>query len=114
MPLPTVVPPEFGQTILTVDRDAVTIGLSFDCHRYTVCALAVVERSGGPLPRAGRRPVRLQNGVVGWYGEHACAANCKGSATLDFERDGVSYTISVKAGTEREAVIIANGLRTER
>lgn len=111
MLLPTVVPPEFGHTILTVGRDAVTIGLISDCHRYTVCALAVVERAGGPLSRVGRRPVRLQNGIVGWYEDHACAANCEGSATLVFERAGARYTISIKAGTEREAVIIANGLR---
>ncbi len=113
MLLPTVVPPEFGHTILTVDRDAVTIGLSSDCHRYTVCTLAVVERSGGPFSRVGRRPVHLEHGIVGWYEEHACAANCEGSATLVFERDGVRYTVSIKAGTEREAVIIANGLRAE-
>jgi hypothetical protein len=56
--LPTVVPPEFGHTTLTVDRDGsgyhVTIGLSSDCHAYTACALAIVEGSVGSLSRSGR------------------------------------------------------------
>jgi len=116
--LPTAIPTAFGQTVLTVDRSrgsyTATIGAVADCHASTACTFATVDGEAGHVNRRGRRAVGLANGTTAWFEEHACGANCAGSATLVFQRAGSRYTIAVKAGTLAQTVQIANGLRAKQ
>lgn len=99
---------------VTVDRAGSTYSATIgepDCHGSTACAFATVAGERGHLDKTGRRSVVLKNGTTAWFEEHRCGANCAGSATLVFERAGMLYTISVKAGTLSDTVTLANGLR---
>ena len=118
--LPTVVPPEFGRTYTTVDRlgdnYSATISPIRVCHdEAPPCTFASVDgENRKALDTRGRRKVRLKNGTIGYFESHRCGANCAGSATLVFERGGNLYTVAVKAGTLRDTVQIADGLRPDR
>lgn len=117
--LPSAMPPDFGHVVLTIDKTPTSYSAIIspvpNCNGGSACTYASVEgEDGPPLDKRGRKAARLHNGTIAWFESHACGANCNGSATLVFKRNGSLYTVAVKAGTLPMAIVIANGLRPAR
>ena len=112
-------PPDFGHTVLTINKTPTSYSAIIspvpNCNGGSACTYASIEGNEGMrVDKRGRKPTRLKDGTIAWFESHRCGANCNGSATLVFGRNGTLYTVAVKSGTLPMAVTIANGLRKAR
>jgi hypothetical protein len=87
------------------------LGYAPDCNGGSACRLGTltaesVIRSTPKL--IGRRYV-LANGSNAYFVDFKCGANCS-DATLTWRRQGVQYTIGLKAGDRASLVRMANSL----
>ncbi len=120
--LPTYIPrqrPRGPRLYATVDDRGpysyfVDIGYMPDCRGATACRLGQV--TGGPeidtptifdYPRG--RQVRLRGGALALYYPYTCGASC-GDSVLVFQREGVVYTVGVKAGSLGDVLAMANSV----
>lgn len=116
--LPTNLSPRPHLYATLDDRNAfaydVNIGYTPDCHGMGACRYG--EVTGGPelntptifdYPRA--RHVRLHNGALGLYFPYTCGASC-GDSALVFQNDGIVYMVSIKAGSLRAVLAMANSV----
>jgi len=120
--LPTYIPrqdPKGLRLYATVDDRGlysylINIGFAPDCHGATACRLG--EVTGGPevdtptifdYPQG--RHVRLRGGALALYYPYTCGASC-GDSVLVFQREGVVYTVSLKAGALGDVLSMANSV----
>jgi hypothetical protein len=118
--LPTTVPRQHAagtQLSATVDDRTtwgylVDIGYTPHCGGANACRYGSV--TGGAeidtptifdYPRA--RHVRLKNGALALYFPYRCGASC-GDSVLVFQEEGFVYTVSLKAGSLRDILTMAN------
>ena len=53
------------------------------------------------------QPVALGDGIIGYFVEATCGANCS-DATLTWEQDGYRYTVGIKARDKADLIEMAN------
>ncbi|HEY9853960.1 MAG TPA: hypothetical protein V6D28_31110 [Leptolyngbyaceae cyanobacterium] len=90
----------------------ITFDYTADCQGATVCSIGSMEaeKSGRfitPLEGTTRtfKNIRLANEIKGVF-HNGCGAYC--TATVEWQKEDVLYRVSVKNGTESDAVQIAN------
>ena len=120
--LPTYIPrqdPKGPRLYATVDDHGlysylIDIGFTPDCHGGGACRFG--EVTGGPeidtptifdYPRG--RHVRLRGGALALYYPYTCGASC-GDSVLVFQREGVVYTVSLKAAALGDVLSMANSV----
>ena len=120
--LPTYLPrqnPKGLRLYATVDDQGlysylINIGFTPDCHGGGACRFG--EVTGGPevdtptifdYPRG--RHVQLRGGALALYYPYTCGASC-GDSVLVFQREGVVYTVSLKAGALSDVLSMANSV----
>jgi len=120
--LPTYIPrqdPKGPRLYATVDDRGlysylIDIGFTPDCHGGGACRFG--EVTGGPeidtptifdYPQG--RHVRLRGGALALYYPYTCGASC-GDSVLVFQREGVVYTVSLKAGVLGDVLSMVNSL----
>ncbi len=92
----------------------INVGFTPDCHGGGACRFG--EVTGGPeidtptvfdYPRG--RHVRLRGGALALYYPYTCGAS-RGDSVLVFQREGVVYTVSLKAGALGDVLSMANSV----
>ena len=84
----------------TPTRYFVQIAFSPDCSGGTACRWGgVTGKKVGPTPRrpAGK-PVKLTRGLIGYFVDSTCGANCSDSV-LTWDQGGYRYTVESKAAS---------------
>lgn len=86
--------------VAATGRYELQLAFTPDCSGGTACRYGVV--SGQAVGRnAGRmrgRTVKLARGIVGYFIDAECAANCSDS-TLSWQEGGYRYTVGIKAAS---------------
>ncbi|MEB3831735.1 hypothetical protein [Phormidium sp. CCY1219] len=91
------------------DRYQVILGYTPDCNGGTACRLGAIsgEAIAPDSPPLSGKPVRLDNGITGYFVAAVCGANCS-DATLTWEQNNARYTVGIKAGKGEKLVKMAN------
>jgi len=79
------------------------------------CHYGMIRGSSGTLiENEGRRvPVNLTDGIRGYFVGFTCGANCD-DAAIGWTQGGYHYSISLKAGSEKELIKVANSAITQQ
>jgi hypothetical protein len=93
----------------TPKKYEILLGYSPDCNGGTACRLGELfaEAVTSKTPRLSGKRVSLAKGVVGYFVDFKCGANCS-DATLSWRQQGVQYTIGLKAGDRASLIKMAN------
>jgi hypothetical protein len=99
-----------------VSSTTYVIDLSYtrDCHGANACRLGSVtggwtaETPGVLFTPTKGTPVKLHGGVAGVFYPFQCGASCGDSLLLWHNKRGIPYTVSVKGGSKRDTVSMAN------
>ncbi len=94
----------------TAERYSLVLGTSAGCSGATYCRLGTIAAekiTPDTIRRGGGQRVTLQGGVAGTYFENDCGANCPDN-TVEWEQDGVRYSVGIKSGRQEQLVQLAN------
>lgn len=90
-------------------RYELEIAFTPDCNGGGPCHFGSV--AGQVIKRGQRRPrgkpVKLARGIVGYFIDSTCGANCSDS-TLSWDQDGYRYSVGAKAGSAEHQIKVAN------
>jgi hypothetical protein len=93
----------------TPTRYFLQIAFSPDCSGGTACRWggATGERIGSQTERPTGKPIKLANGITGYFVDSTCGANCSDSV-LTWDQGGHRYTVESKAGSPEFLKKVAN------
>ncbi|MDQ6705939.1 MAG: hypothetical protein M3Z85_08230 [Acidobacteriota bacterium] len=84
----------------------IILGFTPDCNGGTACRIGTVSGSTSSRKLRGK-PVKLADGVTGYFLDAKCGANCSDS-TITWKQVGAVYSMGIKAGRLPELTKMAN------
>lgn len=114
--LPTYIPESDGPNPIyallesaTASNYEIVLAFTKDCTGGNACRLGGIaaEAITAKSPPHTGEAVSLANGILGYFTNATCGANCSDS-TLTWEQNGVRYTVAIKAGKVTTLVKMAN------
>jgi hypothetical protein len=86
---------------------SVLLAFTPDCSGASVCRIGSFSGSRAGQKKLHGKAVRLQKGITGRYTESECGANCSDSV-VSWREGPYLYSVGVKAGSQADAVALAN------
>ncbi|MFM7406642.1 MAG: hypothetical protein ACKO3K_08270 [Cuspidothrix sp.] len=95
----------------TKTKYEILLGFSPDCSGGTACCLGIIsgEAITKTTPKLTGKPVSLTKNITAYFTDFRCGANCS-DATLTWRKDGVQYTIGLKAGNRNSLIKMAKSV----
>jgi hypothetical protein len=113
MPHDTHLYASIADNSLSATTYIVNLGFTQDCQGARACRYGEVtggwtaDTPGVLLPDHGGVPITLRGGIRGTFYPFSCGASCSDSAIL-WHVHGIPYTVSLKAGSRHDALLMAN------
>jgi len=113
LPSSTRIYASIQENSLSATTYIVDLGYTKDCNGGGACGYGEVtggwtgDTPGVLSPLKGGVPITLQGGVKGTFFPFTCGASC-GDSVIFWHFHGIPYTVSLKGGSRRNVLLMAN------